>query len=77
LNVIERKIIMETASVDKIMRLFYTLSKSEQLEIAEKIDKQTFEERWLFVDAELPDVDMSEEDIMKEVRAVRYGRGKN
>jgi hypothetical protein len=70
-------IIMETASVDKVLRLFYTLSKSEQLEIAEKIDKETFEERWLLADAKLPDVDMSDEDIMKEVRAVRYGRGKN
>ena len=68
---------METASVDKVLRLFYTLSKSEQLEIAEKIDKETFEERWLLADAKLPDVDMSDEDIMKEVRAVRYGRGKN
>jgi hypothetical protein len=70
-------IIMETASVDKVLRLFYTLSKSEQLEIAEKIDKETFEERWLLAEAKLPDVDMSDEDIMKEVRAVRYGRGKN
>lgn len=64
---------METASVDKVLQLFYTLSKSEQLEIAEKIDKQTFEERWLLADRALPNSTMSEDDIMKEVWAVRYG----
>lgn len=68
---------METASVDQVLQLFYTLSKCEQLEVAERIDKQTFEERWLSADAELPDADMSEEDIMKEVRAVRYSYKKN
>lgn len=70
-------IIMETASVNKILQLFNMLSRTEQLMIADKIDKQTFEERWQLIDSKLPDADLSEEDIMKEVRAVRYGREKN
>ncbi|HEY8780450.1 MAG TPA: hypothetical protein VIM16_02445 [Mucilaginibacter sp.] len=68
---------METASVNKILQLFNMLSRTEQLMIADKIDKQTFEERWQLIDSKLPDADLSEEDIMKEVRAVRYGREKN
>jgi hypothetical protein len=68
---------METAGVNKILQLFNMLSKSEQLMIADKIDKQTFEERWQLMDSKLPDADMPEDDIMKEVQAIRYRREKN
>ncbi|MDB5088756.1 MAG: hypothetical protein JWR09_2750 [Mucilaginibacter sp.] len=63
---------METVSVNKVLQLFNMLSKSEQLEIADKIDKQTFKERWQLMDKLLPNSDISEEEIMQEVRAVRY-----
>jgi hypothetical protein len=68
---------METASINKVLQLFNTLSKPEQLEIAERIDKQTFKDRWQLADAMLPDTDISEENIMSEVRAVRYGSKKD
>jgi hypothetical protein len=64
---------MEAASVNKVLQLFNLLSKSEQLELVSKIEKQTFKERWKLMDEFLPDVDISEEEIMEEVRAVRYG----
>jgi len=64
---------MEAASVNEVLQLFNMLSKPEQLEIADKINKQTFKERWMLMDALLPNVEMSEEEIMEEVRAVRYG----
>ena len=64
---------MATASVSKVLQLFNLLSKPEQLEIADKIDKQMFKDRWQLADSSLPDVDFSEEEIMNEVRAVRYG----
>jgi hypothetical protein len=67
---------METASINRVLKLFNLLSKSEQLEIAEKISKQTFEERWQMLDSQLPNVEFSEEDIINEVRAVRYGNKK-
>jgi hypothetical protein len=70
----KEKEIMETASVSKVLQLFNMLSKSEQLEIADKIDKQTFKDRWQTIDNSLPEVHISEEDIMQEVRAIRYGR---
>jgi hypothetical protein len=68
---------METASVNKVLQLFNMLSKSEQLEIADRIDKFTFEERWQIIDNALPNSELSEDDIMKEVRAIRYGDKKD
>jgi len=64
---------MATASINKVLQLFNMLSKPEQLEIADRIDKQTFNDRWLLANTSLPDIDLSEEEIMNEVRAVRYG----
>jgi hypothetical protein len=64
---------METVSINQLLQLFNRLSKPEQLKMADQINKQTFEERWQLIDVKLPDVKLSEEDIMKEVRAVRYG----
>lgn len=64
---------METASVSKVLQLFNMLSKSEQLEIADKIDKQTFKERWQTMDKSLPDANIFDEEVIQEVRAIRYG----
>ncbi len=46
----------------------------EQFEVAEKINNQTFEERWTLIDTGLPDLNISEDEIIKELRAVRYGK---
>ncbi|HAL82336.1 MAG TPA: hypothetical protein DCO83_08945 [Mucilaginibacter sp.] len=70
-------ITMETVSINKVLQLFNMLSKSEQAEVAEKIDMQTFEERWQIADKSLPDSELGEDDIMKEVRAIRYAGKKN
>jgi hypothetical protein len=68
---------MKTASINQFLELFNQLSKTEQLMVADKIDKQTFEERWQLIDTKLPDAGFSEEEIMREVQAVRYGREKD
>ena len=68
---------METASVNKVLQLFNMLSKSDQLEIAERIDMQTFEGRWQLADHSLPNVELTDDDIMNEVRAIRYGSKKD
>lgn len=68
---------METASINKVLQLFNMLSKSEQLAVADKIDMQTFEERWQLADNSLPNSGFGDDDIMKEVRAIRYGGKKD
>ncbi|MDX1943088.1 MAG: hypothetical protein SFU99_21170 [Saprospiraceae bacterium] len=56
------------------VELFKQFSKSEQLSIAEKINALTFDQQWELLDAELPNVEISEEEVMEEIRAVRYGK---
>jgi hypothetical protein len=65
---------METARINKVLQLFNMLSKSEQLAVADRIDMQTFEERWQLADNSLPNSGFGEDDIMKEVRAIREFR---
>lgn len=61
--------------IKKFLLLFNQFSKEEQIKIAEKIALQTFADRWALLDEELPDTDeITEEEIMTEVRTVRYGK---
>jgi len=68
---------MQTADKTKVLQLFSKLSKPEQVDVFEQISEQTFTQRWKMIDAELPDSEISEEEIMEEVRAVRYGNKKD
>ena len=61
-------------SVEDFMRFFDLFSKEDQLKIAEKIALKTFKDRWKLLDEDLPHIlYISDEEIMNEVRAVRYG----
>ncbi|MGC2234896.1 MAG: hypothetical protein WA584_01875 [Pyrinomonadaceae bacterium] len=64
----------EKITVPRFLTMFEEFSPSEKLKIAEKINQKTFAERWNALDAELPDAEMSDEEIISEVRAVRYGK---
>ncbi len=61
-------------TLSKFLTLFKQFSRSEQLIIAKKINELTFQEQWAKLDDELPDIEMSEEEIMYEVKNVRYGK---
>jgi hypothetical protein len=63
---------MKTASASKVIQLFNKLSRPEQVEIVDQLTKETFNDRWEELERELPDIEISEEEIMKDVRAVRY-----
>lgn len=61
--------------IQEFLLLFNQFSKEEQIKIAEKIALQTFLERWSQLDAELPDTEeISEDEILTEIKAVRYGK---
>jgi hypothetical protein len=64
----------EKITVPEFLTLFKKFSAKERLQIAERISRQTFEARWKMLDAELPEVEISDEEIMNEVRAVRDGK---
>lgn len=61
----------EKITVPRFLNMFEKFSPSEKLKIAEQINQKNFAERWNALDAELPDIEMSEEEIMNEVRSVR------
>ena len=67
----------EKISVPRFLTMFKKFSSSEKITIAEQIDQETFAERWKFLDAQLPNIEISDEEIMDEVRAVRYGKKRN
>lgn len=61
-------------TIAKFLALFNQFSRTEQAQIAKEIWKKTFAEQWSLLDAELPDVEISDEEIVEELRAVRYGK---
>jgi hypothetical protein len=65
---------MEAINKTKVLQLFNKLSKPEQLAVFEQISIQTFAQMWNLTDDQLPDSKITEEEIMEEVRAVRYGK---
>ncbi|MFN0217119.1 MAG: hypothetical protein ACKVT2_22915 [Saprospiraceae bacterium] len=60
-------------TIAKFLALFNQFSRTEQVQIAQSIWEKTFAEQWNQLDAELPDVKISDEEIMQELIAVRYG----
>ena len=60
-------------SLVRFMYYFKKFSKSERMKVAEQINRTTFRECWALVDKALPDLQMTEDEIMDEVRTVRYG----
>ncbi|MGH9948182.1 MAG: hypothetical protein ACRD6X_13425 [Pyrinomonadaceae bacterium] len=66
----------EKITVPRFLTLFKRFSASQKIKIAEQIDRETFKDRWKSLDAELPDIQISDEEIMAEIRAVRYGERK-
>ncbi len=67
----------EKITVPRFLTMFRRFTPSEKIKIAEQIDRQTFADRWSLLDAELPDSEMSDTEIMDEIRAVRYGKTPN
>ena len=60
-------------TIARFLALFNQFTSAEQVQIARKIWEKTFAGQWQLLDAELPDVEMSDEEILEELRAVRYG----
>lgn len=60
-------------TIAKFLALFNQFTRAEQVQIARTIWAKTFAEQWQQLDAELPDMDIADEEILKELMAVRYG----
>lgn len=64
----------ERLTVSRYLQMFTKFTKEEKLKIEEKINQLTFQERWQSLDQELPDVEITKEEIIKEVQAVGYDK---
>jgi hypothetical protein len=60
-------------TIPRFMDYFYQFSKKQQSAIARKINQAAFAEQWGALDKLLPDLEISETEIMNQVRAVRHG----
>lgn len=65
---------MEALSVSKFLSLFELFSNRDKKRIADVIQRRTLADRWADLETRLPDTDISEEDVMAEVKAVRQKR---
>ncbi len=65
---------LQDLTIAQFLTLFSRFSRAEQEQIARAIWKKTFASQWQLLDKELPDADISEEEILEELRAVRYGK---
>ena len=61
-------------TMEQFMMLFQQFPKKEQQTIAKSITDLTFSKEWQALEKTLPDVEMSDDDIMNEIYAVRYGK---
>ncbi|MCC6281269.1 MAG: hypothetical protein IT262_11745 [Saprospiraceae bacterium] len=58
-------------TIAQFLALFSRFSRTEQEQIARTIWEKTFAAQWRLLDKELPNLDISEEEILEELRAVR------
>lgn len=65
---------MEALSVSKFLSLFELFSNRDKKRIADVIQRRALADRWADLETRLPDTDISEEDVMAEVKAVRQKR---
>ena len=56
--------------------LFKKFSKAERRKILKEINLLSFDQEWRGISAQMPDAKISEEEIMEEVKAVRYGKNR-
>ena len=54
----------------EVLKGFESLSPKQRLMVAKKIQSKMSDELFADIDMELPDIDMSESEIMQEVKAV-------
>lgn len=61
----------EKVSIKDYVKQFDQFTKKDQLKIADLISKRTFEKRWMELDAFLPDSELSDDEIVTEVKTAR------
>jgi hypothetical protein len=64
----------DKVTIPRFMDYFNQFTKRQQADIADEINRATFKQRWMELDKTLPDLNIGENEIMKQVKDVRNGR---
>ncbi|RLD54418.1 MAG: hypothetical protein DRJ05_14705 [Bacteroidetes bacterium] len=59
-------------STDEFIKICNFFSIEDRKQITQSIYNDTLREEWDILDSELPNIDISEEEIISEIRKVRY-----
>ena len=58
-------------STEEFIRIFNLFSNQDKKQITQSIYRDTFKETWDKLDSELPNIIMSEDEIISEIQEVR------
>ena len=59
-------------SIDEFIRIFKLFKIEDKKQISQSINSELFKREWEILDSELPDVNMPENEIISEIKQVRY-----
>jgi len=61
-----------TLSIDEFMKIVKLFNTEDKKQISQRINSKLLKREWEMLDAVLPDINMSEDEIISEIRQVRY-----
>ena len=59
-------------SIEEFIKIFKLFNVEDKKQIRKSINSELFKREWDILDSELPDINMSDNEIMSEIKQVRY-----
>ena len=59
-------------SIEEFIKIFKLFNVEDKKQIRKSINRELLKREWEILDSELPDVNMPENEIMSEIKQVRY-----
>ncbi|MCD4746801.1 MAG: hypothetical protein K8R58_10935 [Bacteroidales bacterium] len=59
-------------SIDEFIKIFKLFNNEDKKQISQSINSELFKREWDMLDSVLPDINMSENEIISEIKQVRY-----
>lgn len=61
-------------SIEEFLKFFDLFSIEDKRQIVQSINSELLKREWEMLDSELPDIDMPENEIISEIKQVRYNQ---
>ncbi len=59
-------------SIDEFIKIFNLFNTEDKRRISQNINSELFKKEWEMLDSVLPDINMPENEIISEIKQVRY-----